>query len=224
MTAMSGEKSVEALVQDNLGLVHSCSHRFKGRGIDYDDLFQAGCMGLVKAAKAFEPERGNCFSTYAVPVILGEIKRLFRDGGTVKVGRTLKELSIKAVRCRERLNSELGRDPTIGELAERLGISPEEAAQAITASLPPVSLTAGEEEGGGQLDIPVEAPEEKISDIIALKEVVSALSARDRKLIIMRYFSSMTQSQTAEKLGMTQVQVSRREKVILSELRKQLTG
>ena len=221
---MNGEKSVEALVQDNLGLVHSCSHRFKGRGIDYDDLFQAGCMGLVKAAKAFEPERGNCFSTYAVPVILGEIKRLFRDGGTVKVGRTLKELSIKAVRCRERLNSELGRDPTIGELAQRLGISPEEAAQAITASLPPVSLTAGEEEGGGQLDIPVEAPEEKISDIIALKEVVSALSARDRKLIIMRYFSSMTHSQTAEKLGMTQVQVSRREKVILSELRKQLTG
>ena len=171
-----------------------------------------------------EGEEGPADVKTAVPVILGEIKRLFRDGGTVKVGRTLKELSIKAVRCRERLSNELGRDPTIGELAERLGVSPEEAAQAITASLPPVSLTAGEEEGGGQLDIPVEAPEEKISDIIALKEVVSSLSARDRKLIILRYFSSMTQSQTAEKLGMTQVQVSRREKVILSELRKQLTG
>ncbi|BCI59565.1 sigma-70 family RNA polymerase sigma factor [Solibaculum mannosilyticum] len=222
--AVQDRWGLDDLVSQNLGLVHSCAHRFKGRGIEYEDLFQAGCMGLVKAAKGFDEGRGVRFSTYAVPVILGEMKRLFRDGGTVKVGRTLKELSIKAVRAREHLSNALGRDPTVGELAKELGVEPEEAAEAISASLPPVSLTAGEEEGGGQIDIPVEAPEDKLSDLIALKEVVSELPPKDRKLIVLRYFGGKTQTETADVLGMTQVQVSRREKVILRELRKQLTG
>ncbi len=222
--AVQDRHGLDDVVSQNLGLVHSCAHRFKGRGIEYEDLFQAGCMGLVKAAKGFDQSRGVRFSTYAVPVILGEMKRLFRDGGTVKVGRTLKELSIKAMRARERLGNTLGRDPTVGELAQELGVEPEEAAEAISASLPPVSLTAGEEEGGGQIDIPVEAPEEKLNDLIALKEVVSELPPKDRKLIVLRYFGSKTQTETADLLGMTQVQVSRREKVILRELRKQLTG
>ena len=222
--AVQDRPNLDDLVSQNLGLVHSCAHRFKGRGIEYEDLFQAGCMGLVKAAKGFDEGRGVRFSTYAVPVILGEMKRLFRDGGTVKVGRTLKELSIKAVRAREHLSNALGRDPTMGELAKELGVEPEEAAEAISASLPPMSLTAGEEEGGGQIDIPVEAPEDKLSDLIALKEVVSELPPKDRKLIVLRYFGGKTQTETADVLGMTQVQVSRREKVILRELRKQLTG
>ena len=222
--AVQDRWGLDDLVSQNLGLVHSCAHRFKGRGIEYEDLFQAGCMGLVKAAKGFDEGRGVRLSTYAVPVILGEMKRLFRDGGTVKVGRTLKELSIKAVRAREHLSNALGRDPTVGELAKELGVEPEEAAEAISASLPPVSLTAGEEEGGGQIDIPVEAPEDKLSDLIALKEVVSELPPKDRKLIVLRYFGGKTQTETADVLGMTQVQVSRREKVILRELRKQLTG
>ena len=222
--AVQDRWGLDDLVSQNLGLVHSCAHRFKGRGIEYEDLFQAGCMGLVKAAKGFDEGRGVRFSTYAVPVILGEMKRLFRDGGTVKVGRTLKELSIKAVRAREHLSNALGRDPTVGELAKELGVEPEEAAEAISASLPPVSLPAGEEEGGGQIDIPVEAPEDKLSDLIALKEVVSELPPKDRKLIVLRYFGGKTQTETADVLGMTQVQVSRREKVILRELRKQLTG
>lgn len=214
----------DLLVQNNLGLVHSCAHRFKGRGMEYDDLFQAGSMGLVKAARAYDKGRGTCFSTYAVPVILGEMKRLFRDGGSVKVGRTLKELSLKAVRTRERMSTQLGREPQLHELAEELGITPEEAAQAVSASLPPISLTQDEEGGGGQIDIPIDPPEETVSDILALREVVSSLPARDRKLIVLRYFGSRTQAQTAEVLGMTQVQVSRREKVILGELRRQLTA
>ena len=108
-------------VENNLGLVHACAHRFKGRGIEYDDLYQAGCMGLVKASAAFDASRGVMFSTYAVPVILGEIRRLFRDGGTVKVSRSLKELGLAAGRTRELLGSELGREATVNEVAERMG-------------------------------------------------------------------------------------------------------
>ena len=131
----------EDTICQNIGLVHSCVRRFTGRGIEYDDLFQAGCMGLVKAADGFDEERGLKFSTYAVPVILGEIRRLFRDGGTVKVSRSLKELSLKATREREGFLTREGREPSVGELADLLGLSPEEAAEALGASLPPLSLT-----------------------------------------------------------------------------------
>ena len=113
----------DILITENMGLVHTCAHRFTGKGIEYEDLFQAGCMGLVKAFDAFDRERGVRFSTYAVPVILGEIRRLFRDGGTVKVSRTLKELSIRTAREREKFALKEGREPTIKELAERLGVS-----------------------------------------------------------------------------------------------------
>ncbi len=208
----------------NLRLVHSCCHRFTGRGIEYDDLYQAGCIGLIKATDGFDEERGLCFSTYAVPVILGEIRRLFRDGGAIKVGRTLKELSLKAVRERQKMTVELGRDPTVGELAGRLGISSEEAAEAISASLPPVSLTYEDEDGQTELDLPVGGCDEEIADSLALKEVVSSLPPKDRSLIVLRYFGAKTQLQTAQELGMTQVQVSRRERVILGELRKRLSG
>ena len=112
----------DEIIQQNMGLVHACAHKFKGRGIEYEDLFQAGCMGLIKATDAFDRERGVRFSTYAVPVILGEMRRLFRDGGTIKVSRTLKELSLKTMRTKERLSVELGREPTISELADSLGL------------------------------------------------------------------------------------------------------
>lgn len=221
---MDKKKTREELICENFGLVHSCAHRLKGRGIEYDDLYQAGCMGLIKAADNFDHNRGLRFSTYAVPVILGEMRRLFRDGGTVKVGRSLKELSMRAIREREKFARQNGREPSIFELAEVLDVEPAEVAEALSASLPPISLTSSEEDGGGQTDIPVPDPEEEISDLLALKEVVGALPPRDRTLIILRYFGSKTQSQTAEVMGMTQVQVSRREKAILNELRRMLTG
>ncbi len=217
-------QSRDEVVESNLGLVHSCAHRFKGRGIEYDDLYQAGCMGLIKAADAFDHTRGVRFSTYAVPVILGEMRRLFRDGGTVKVSRTLKELSLKVTRERERFAQSTGREPTINELAEVMGLDPAEVSEALGASLPPVSLTEADDEGGGQYDIPVVSHEEEISDILSLKSVVSSLEASDRQLIVLRYFCNKTQTETANALGMTQVQVSRREKKILSALRKELTG
>jgi RNA polymerase sporulation-specific sigma factor len=210
------------MVEQNLGLVHSCAHRFRGRGIEYDDLFQAGCMGLVKATAAFDESRGVMFSTYAVPVILGEIRRLFRDGGTVKVSRSIKELGVKAAKVREQLSTALGRDAAISEVAGAMDRTPGEIAEALAATTPPVSLTGSEEEGGGQMDLPVDSPEELLSDILALKQAMDRMEDRDRRLIILRYYRNQTQTETARELGMTQVQVSRREKKLMQYFRKEL--
>lgn len=210
-------------INNNIGLVHACVKHFKGRGIEYDDLFQAGCLGLVKAVDNFDTERGVKFSTYAVPVILGEIRRLFRDGGAVKVGRSLKELAMRALRESSSFAEREGRNPTIKELANILQVEPAKAAQALGAAQIPLSLTASPEYGGGQIDVSVDPVDDKIAEIISLKQVVTELPPRDRSIIIFRYFQSKTQTQTAAELGMTQVQVSRREKVILSQLREKLS-
>lgn len=217
-------KDREQLITENMGLVHSCAHRFTGRGIEYDDLFQAGCMGLVKAFDAFDTERGVRFSTYAVPVILGEIRRLFRDGGTVKVSRSLKELSIKVTREREIFTLKNGREPTVSELAKKLFVSEEEITEALCAAAPVISLTIDEEEGGGQADVPVESPENEITERLSVIKAVSDLEIRDKMLIHYRFYESKTQTETAKILGMTQVQVSRREKKLLEILRTQLTS
>lgn len=216
----------EDRIEANMGLVHACAHKFQGRGIEYDDLFQAGCIGLIKAEDAFDEERGVRFSTYAVPVILGEIRRLFRDGGTVKVSRTLKERSMHLGRVREQLALALGREPTISELAQEMSLTTGEVVEAMGAGTPPLSLTGPDEENGdgGQIDLPVCSPEEKLSDVLSVRQVLGELPVNDRKLIILRYFSEKTQTQTAELLGMTQVQVSRREKKLLALLREQLLG
>ena len=214
----------EILITENLGLVHSSAHRFTGRGIEYEDLFQAGCMGLVKAFDAFDRERGVRFSTYAVPVILGEMRRLFRDGGTVKVSRSLKELSLKTTKERENFLLKNGREPTVSELSEILSVSAEEVTEALCAAAPVISLTAGEDEGGGQTDVPVESPEDEITERLSVIKAISDLEEKDRTLIKYRYYENKTQTETAKILGMTQVQVSRREKKILEILRRELTG
>ncbi len=213
----------DAFIQNNLGLVHACAGRFRGRGIEYDDLYSAGCMGLVKAYDGFDTERGVCFSTYAVPVILGEIKKLFRDGGTVKVSRSVKELGLKINVLRERIVKQCGVEPGVQQLAGLLEVEPEAVALAIRASLPTMSLTPeSDDESGRQLDIPVPSPEEELSDRISLEEVLSELAPEDRRLITLRFFASKTQSETAVYLGTTQVQVSRRERKILKQLRGKL--
>lgn len=214
----------EKVVEENMGLVHTCAHRYKGRGIEYDDLVQAGCIGLIKAADLFDYDRGVRFSTYAVCLILGEMRRLFRDGGTVKVSRSLKELSLKINRERDCLCVALGRDPTVSEIAKAVGTDEESVIEALGVCAPPVSLTESDEEGGGQLDLPVDSPEESISDRLALRQAMDMLDERDRTLILLRYFGQKTQTQTAERLGMTQVQVSRREKKIIEQLRRELLG
>lgn len=209
----------------NLGLVHTCARRFIGRGIDYDDLYQAGCMGLVKAVDGFDDSRGLKLSTYAVPVILGEIRRLFRDGGTVKVSRSLKELSLKVTKERDVFQAREGREPTVSELAGVLSLEREQVVEALGAALPALSLTrASEDADGDEIDLPVAAPEEAITNRLALRQVLDSLSDNDRSLIELRYFRRKTQQHTAEALGMTQVQVSRRERAILRELRRLLTS
>lgn len=217
------KEAKQEMIESNYGLVHACANKFRGRGVEYEDLFQAGCIGLIKAAEKFDSERGFAFSTYAVPVILGEIKRIFRDGGAVKIGRSLKEKARHAMRIREEMSLQLGREPTISELADRLGVDVAHAAELITISMPVISLTATDEKGTVQLDIPTEAPEEAISEKLALKSVVESLEERDRRLIELRYFKGLTQVRTAKELGMSQVQVSRREKAILIYMRKALS-
>ena len=212
----------DKLVTENLGLVHLCANRFRGRGVEYEELYSSGCVGLVKAAGAFDGERGVKFSTYAVPVILGEIKRVFRDGGTVKVSRSLKELSLKVTREKADFILKNGREPTIGELADIMGEPAENIAEALSAAMPCISLTGGEDGDERQQDIPSPFREADIYEGIALRQVMDRLSADDRKLIFLRYFKGLTQSRTADILGMTQVQVSRREKKILGELRREL--
>ncbi|MDD6011285.1 MAG: sigma-70 family RNA polymerase sigma factor [Oscillospiraceae bacterium] len=216
-------KKRDEYIDSNYGLVHSCANKFRGRGVEYDDLFQAGCVGLIKAADHFDESRGFAFSTYAVPVILGEIKRIFRDGGTLKIGRSLKEKSRHAMKVKDELAMELGREPTISELAEKLGIEVSAAAELVTVSMPIISLTAEDEKGTVQIDVPTEAPEEAISERLALRSIVSSLEERDRRLIELRYFKGLTQMKTAEELGMSQVQVSRREKAILIYMRKSMS-
>ncbi len=206
--------------EENLGLVHLCANKFRGRGIEYDDLYSAGCIGLMKAVRAFDTGRGVRFSTYAVPVILGEIKRLFRDGGSIRVSRSLKELSVRIQRICEEFRQKNGREATVSELAELSGESVTDVAEALCVCQPLLSLTSGEDEG--QIDVPTEAPDEGIVDVLALRQIMSRLEPRDKALLKLRYFRELTQAKTAKALGMTQVQVSRREKKLLTQMRKEL--
>ena len=199
----------DAFIEQNLGLVHACAGRFRGRGIEYDDLYSAGCMGLVKACDNFDESRGVCFSTYAVPVILGEIKKLFRDSGTVKVSRSLKELGMRVQAAREHHMKVCGTEPTLSQLAEELNEPTENITLAIQAAQPAMSLTPENEEEDRQMDIPVESPEEALAERISLEEVLHALPEQDRQLIRLRFYGNKTQSETAKVLHTTQVQISR---------------
>lgn len=214
-------KTDDKFIQDNLGLVHSLAARFKGRGIEYEELFAAGCEGLVKAGKGFDESRGLKFSTYAVPVILGEIRRLFRDGGAVKVSRGLKELSLKAARVQEELRKK-GNEPRLSDIAEALGITVEQAGEAVAASLPPLSLTLGDDEENSQFDLPVPPEQARLTEHIALNQCLALLTEEERQLITIRYMENKTQGETGKILGLSQVQVSRKEKRILGRLRELL--
>ncbi len=209
----------DVFIEENLGLVHSICKRFCGKGIEYDDLYQAGCIGLIKAADGFDKERGLMFSTYAVPVIMGEVRRLFRDGGAVKISRSVKELSFKVNREAQLLSQRLNREPTVSEIAAGLGVSPEDVAEAVTATQATVSLTYHGEDGVNEIDLPQESYEEEISNRLILDEAIKRLEKHERDIISCRYYKYMSQSQTAQILNMTQVQVSRAEKKILAKLR-----
>ena len=213
----------DKMILDNLGLVGSCASRFIGKGVDYEDLYSAGCVGLIRAADGFDASLGFAFSTYAVPSILGEIRRIFRDGGAVKVSRTLKEKARVLAAEKERMEKEIGVEPTVSQLAEKMSLSVEETAQLLCVSLPVLSLTADDDESK-QIDVPGEDEYTPIDDRISVRQVIATLPEKDRKLIELRFFDGFTQTQTAKVLGISQVQVSRREKIILSDMRRKLTG
>ncbi|MCQ2478125.1 MAG: sigma-70 family RNA polymerase sigma factor [Clostridia bacterium] len=210
----------DEFIEQNIPLVHSLCHRFTGRGIEYDDLFGAGCIGLVKAADAFDSSLGYSFSTYAVPVIMGEIRRLFRDGGTVKVSRSLKELSLKIIRVKEHLAKKNGNEPSVSEIANALFVTPEQITEAMCATQQTLSLTVSDDsDGEKQLELSDNQSEDTLNDRIMLDMALDNLDEQEKNIIKFRYFNGLTQSETAKRLSMSQVQVSRQEKKILLKLR-----
>jgi len=221
------DEAQEKLVLNNTALVKSIVRRFLGKGCEYDDLFQIGCMGLVKAINNFDSSYDVRFSTYAVPMIAGEIKRFLRDDGIIKVSRSLRELAIRAASVRESLSAELGREPGVLEIAEALEVEPEELARALEAARPCVSIyepAFGADSDALVMDV-VPVPGEELSgalDRVILKELLGELQPRERAIIVMRYFMDKTQSETAAALGISQVQVSRLETRILSGLKARL--
>lgn len=230
LAAEGDTTALDKLVNQNLGLVHSIVRRFTGRGHDAEDLFQIGSIGLIKAVQKFDMSYGVKFSTYAVPMIMGEIKRFIRDDGIIKVSRSLKETAAKAMAVRERLTAVHGSEPTLNEIAAEMGISGADLAAAMDAGTPPESIYASKDDGSKE-SLPLAEKLEQDTDYeseiinkLVLRQLLSEFEERDRKIIQMRYFKQKTQAQVAEMLGISQVQVSRLEKKILIKMRERLTS
>ncbi len=228
--ASEGDSEAEAaLVEENLGLVRKVARRFLDRGTEYEDLVQIGTIGMIKAIRSFSPERGTVFSTYAVPLIIGEIRRHLRDEGPVKVSRIYKRQGMMLMCEKNRIAAEEGRDAGIAELAARCGVSVEEAAVSLDAMSPVTSLSDfvyGEDTVTYENVIPDEESEresERICDHVALSQCIQRLPQLWQKIVLMRYFRNMTQQETGAALGLTQVKISREEKKLLATLREELS-
>lgn len=226
----AGDAEAEAaLVEENAGLVRTVARRFMDRGTEYEDLIQIGTIGMIKAIRSFSLERGTAFSTYAVPLIVGEIRRHLRDDGPIKVSRVYKRQGISLMHEKNRIVSEEGREPGIAELAQRCSVSVEEAAISLDAISPVTSLSDfvyGEDSvtyEGVIADEESENESERICDRIALSQCIGKLPPLWRKIVLLRYYRNMTQQQTAAALGLTQVKISREEKKILAALREELS-
>ena len=218
-------EAMDELVRCNMALVRSIVKKYVNRGVEYDDLYQIGSMGLVKAVKNFDPAYNVRFSTYAVPMIAGEIKRYLRDDGMIKVSRSLKELAGKAAAAQVELSSRLGRDPGIQELAEYMGENPEEISMAMDASRPHISIyepVYGDEGDALVMDKLTGSSDgdDDALDRIMLQQLMSILEPREQKIIMLRYFRDKTQSEIAASMGISQVQVSRLESRIMKKLRE----
>ena len=228
--ASEGDSDAEAaLVEENLGLVRKVARRFLDRGTEYEDLVQIGTIGMIKAIRSFSEERGTVFSTYAVPLIIGEIRRHLRDEGPIKVSRIYKRQGMILMCEKNRIAAEEGREAGVAELAARCGVSIEEAAVSLDAMSPITSLSDfvyGEDTVTYENVIPDEESEresERICDRVALAQCIHRLPELWQKIVLMRYFRNMTQQQTATALGLTQVKISREEKKLLAALREELS-
>lgn len=221
--SQAGDKeATEQLVAENSGLIWSVARRFMGRGAEAEDLYQLGCVGFLKAVEGFDLEYGTQFSTYAVPKIAGEIRRFLRDDGAVKVSRSLKEQSAVIKSTRNRLMSALGREPSILEISRQTGFSPEEIALAETATAATESIQQENGEAGFSLEqvLSDTESEDTMVEKISLHQAVEALPQREKLVIKLRYFHSLTQQRVATVMNISQVQVSRIEKKALSLLRE----
>ena len=236
--AQGGDKiAMERLVLDNMGLVRSVAVKFRDRGTEMEDLLQIGTLGMLKAINSFDLTRGTAFSTYAVPLIVGEIRRHLRDDGLIRVSRGTRHLGVQLMRERARITAEEGREATVGELAAAVGVPIEEAAVALEAMTPVSSLSdnafggsAGGSHGGDMPELGATIPDRADADEmarqvdrIALGEVIASLPPQWRKIVLLRYYRNMTQQQVADRLGLTQVKVSREEKKIMAFMRQQLS-
>ena len=220
--AQSGDRTAsEKLITENTGLIWSIARRYFGRGVEPDDLFQLGCVGFLKAVEGFDTAYGTQFSTYAVPKIAGEIRRFLRDDGAIKVSRSIKERAAAIKKARERLTGELGREPTVSELSQALGLSAEEIASAETATSAAESIQRQTGEEGFSLEdvLCTDGMEEKLLERMTLQEALKHLGEKERMVIQLRYYHSLTQQRVSEIIGVSQVQVSRIEKKALQQLR-----
>ena len=220
--AQSGDRTAsEKLITENTGLIWSIARRYFGRGVEPDDLFQLGCVGFLKAVEGFDTAYGTQFSTYAVPKIAGEIRRFLRDDGAIKVSRSIKERAAAIKKARERLTGELGREPTVSELSQALDLSAEEIASAETATSAAESIQRQTGEEGFSLEdvLCTDGMEEKLLERMTLQEALKHLGEKERMVIQLRYYHSLTQQRVSEIIGVSQVQVSRIEKKALKQLR-----
>lgn len=222
------QESRDLIAQKNMRLVWSVVQRFLNRGYEPDDLFQIGCIGLLKSVDKFDLSYDVKFSTYAVPMIIGEIQRFIRDDGTVKVSRSLKELSNKIRKAKDELSKTLNRVPTVLEVAEYLDITPEDVVMAQEANRAPTSIHETVYENDGDpitlLDQIADQNEGKWFDKMALREAIEELDEREKLIVYLRYYKDQTQSEVASRLGISQVQVSRLEKKILQQMKNRMEG
>lgn len=229
LTADGNTEARDKLIISNMGLVYSVVRRFSGRGYETEDLIQVGSIGLIRAAERFDPGYNVKFSTYAVPMIIGEIKRFLRDDGIIKVSRMLKETAALAARVRNDVIKEKGTEPTIKEIADIMGISPEELSNALESQQPLFSLYMKTDDGEGESKSLIDKiesednPVDRAIDKMTICTLVDELEGRDKEIVKLRYFDGKTQSAVAEKLGISQVQVSRLEKKILQKMRYKIT-
>lgn len=229
--AQAGEKEArEVLIEQNLGLVHHIVRRFLGRGFEMEDLFQIGVIGLMKAIDKFNAAYDVKFSTYAVPLITGEIKRFIRDDGMVKVSRTVKENGIKVKYAREKLHSRLGREPALSEVAQETSLTAEEVMLAMEANVQVESIYKSVYQNDGneiymidQLADEGKDEQERVLNHLVVRQLIGGLPENEQKLIILRYYQDKTQTEVARIMGISQVQVSRLEKKILLEMRERMT-
>ena len=225
------ESAVNELICSNMGLVRSIANRFRDRidgsrdnhGCDFDDLMQIGTLGMIKAARSYDPSFGTAFSTYAVPLIIGEIKRFLRDDGLIKISRITKKQNATILRQREIFISRNGREPTIDELSDVCDMSREDLVFALSSGTPCHSLSDAVNDDGTELEdfLPSNDNDlDSLTDRLALKEAIRSLPQRQREIIVLRYFRDMSQQETADILGLTQVKISREEKKIFDQLRQ----